>query len=116
MVCKVFPTWLSFSARDSHCRPSRNAVDVETLIQGQLKVVGTEAVEAEDGGRPTIQYLVETLDPSNASITLQLLLPHAEIQKTLLLEYEKKLLPLKSDNRNLKRKPQMIKGPRQLAW
>ena len=101
--------------RHTHCRMCRSAADVEHLISNQVRVVGTETVEVDDGARADMRFIVELVDPSDSARTVEVMLPGAEVQRSLLREYEESLLPRRTDHRNLRSQRQRIKGPRQFA-
>ena len=61
------------------------------------------------------RYLVETKDPTDPARTVELLLPRAEVQQSLLKDFEKRLLVRRTDHRNLRSRPMQVKGPRRTA-
>jgi hypothetical protein len=103
-------------AKHMHCSVCRKETDAVALIAGQQKVTGTETMESEDGTTAETKYFVEATDPTDSDKTVEFLLPRSEVQRSLLHEFERKLLPRKKDHGNLKQRPQKIKGPRQRAW
>ena len=96
-------------AKQLHCKHCRAESDARWLIQGQRRAVGTETLECEYGQSTETKYVVECKDPGDDSNTAELLLPRAEVKRSILQHYEKMLLPDKSDHGNLRRKPMHVK-------
>ncbi|CAE7764671.1 unnamed protein product [Symbiodinium sp. KB8] len=86
-----------------HCKRCRQQTDVAALIEGP-------DMPADD-----TRYLVETKDPTDPTRTVELLLPRAEVQQSLLKDFEKRLLVRRTDHRNLRSRPMQVKGPRRTA-
>ena len=93
------------------CRPAKLAAAQSHLIP-QTEVLGIVEAEGEHANSG-IRYLVRCVDPNDVTATFDVDLPRTEVSASLLVVFERGLLPSRSDHGNKKTRPAWVKGHRQ---